>query len=149
MKLVEIIKRLNKIKRDFGDRDTNVDSIKMCLWLEYPFDVEILTEPMNYKPITKSILGKETLIGWRRLKMKRFNMPSLFDIDVDSLGVLRMPFTIPDYDMEGDIFQNCQECLKEFPRKELKELMLEGVPIFYCKECWFASDISKAKNWKA
>jgi len=90
-------------------------------------------------------------------------VPSIFDLWDDDDGVCRMPFNPADYGDDNGVMRLCHKCRKLFPQSTMKELCVgphyeNAIPgkdklylysIFYCKTCWFSSDISDASNWSA
>lgn len=91
-----------------------------------------------------------------------FEMPDIFDLHEEK-GVLRMPFNPADYGERNEVLRPCNECGKMFPQGMMKELGahdddpagINGTgkvwdrSLFYCRGCWFSSNISDASNWVA
>jgi len=89
----------------------------------------------------------------------KVSIPSIFDLDKDDDGKFLMPFNPVDYGKDNSIIRQCNECRKELPQGEMKELSMESQfgsgknqlyedGIFICRECWFEI-YADASNWVA
>lgn len=95
--------------------------------------------------------------------MAEKELTSIFDLSYDNDDVLRLPFTVVDYEEHNHIERVCYECGESFPQGQMREIAIGeagertysdgnhwyGLAIFYCEACWFVSDISDASKWTA
>lgn len=86
------------------------------------------------------------------------SVPSIFDLD-EKEGKYLMPFNPADYGDDNSIIRQCDECGKELPQGEMKELSMGSQlfssehqlyedGIFICRECW-PETYGDASNWIA
>lgn len=94
--------------------------------------------------------------------MDEMNLPTIFDLENDSDGILRMPFYAFEYE-NPHLQRKCYYCQKKFSQSKMKELnaapadpdaiidaqSFYGCSLFICQRCWFTNDISDASKWSA